>query len=392
MQQNYYTKASGQSLEAQYTVKIDTNGYISGFGLASTSTGATPTSAFIVRADSFSIASPTGPGVTPTTPFIVRTTPTTINGESVAAGVYIQDVYIQSGSITNAKIGNSTIENGKIVSMDVGKLTAGSLGVSEYIRSTNYVAGSQGFIIYGNGNTEFANTTVRGTVYANAGTFAGALSGATGTFSGTLSVGTSPAVSGTSMTGSGGVINSGGTFALGNATTNISFNGTTLTLNGNIVGTSSIQANAVSGSDVYNDTSTKISPAAVGTGYNYFTIATLYFQSFGNKVIVDSKAVCAINSLTGTSGSQTFQVALFVDGSIVSCASEQKSIANDAFVLPDGSNLGYYQDIPLPTFVFTPNSNVHTYELKIIYSKGGGSGSYYVAAKNVTIKAVEYKR
>jgi hypothetical protein len=291
LQQNYYTKASGQSLEAQYTVKIDTNGYISGFGLASTANGATPTSAFIVRADSFSIASPTGPGVTPTTPFIVRTTPTTINGETVDAGVYIKDIYIQSGSITNAKIGNSTIENGKIVSMDVGKLTAGTLGVSEYIRSTNYVAGSQGFIIYGNGNTEFANTTVRGTVYANAGTFAGALSGATGTFTGALSgatgtfsgalnaasgtftgalsgatgtfsgalsgasgtftgsltVGSSPAISGTGMTGSGALINSGttGSFALGNNTTNVVYNGTALYLNGNIIATDNIKTNAV---------------------------------------------------------------------------------------------------------------------------------------------------
>jgi hypothetical protein len=48
------------TLFAQYTVKVDTNGYVSGFGLANTSRNGTPTSSFIVRADSFSIVSPTG--------------------------------------------------------------------------------------------------------------------------------------------------------------------------------------------------------------------------------------------------------------------------------------------------------------------------------------------
>lgn len=379
LQQNYYTKASGQSLEAQYTVKLDTNGYVSGFGLASTATGATPTSSFIVRADSFSIASPTGPGITPAMPFVVRTTATTINGVSIPAGVYIDEariVNLDARKIVSGYINADRVEagtfDGKIINVDAAVITSGTITNARIgdIYSTNYVAGSAGWKIAKDGSAELN----------------------TGTFRGNLTVGSSPAVSGTSMTGSGGVINTGGTFALGNSTTNITYNGTVLTLNGTVVGTNSIQANAVSGSDVYNDTSTKVSSAAVGTGYNYFTIATLYFESFGNKVIVDSKAVCSVYSLSGTSGSQTFQVALFVDGAIVSCASEQKQLAGDPYVLPDGSNLAYFQDIPLPTFVFTPNTNVHTYQLKIIYSKTGGAGSYYVAAKNVSIKAVEYKR
>jgi len=62
---------------------------------------------------------------------------------------------------------------------------------------------------------------------------------------GTLQSGSSPAISGTTMTGSGGVINSTGTFALGNSTTNISFNGTQMTLNGNVVATANINLNAV---------------------------------------------------------------------------------------------------------------------------------------------------
>ena len=68
-----------------------------------------------------------------------------------------------------------------------------------------------------------------------------------------LQAGVTPAVSGTTMSGQGGIINSDGTFALGNpvnSTTgigaNISYNGTAMTLNGNVVGTGNIQNNATS--------------------------------------------------------------------------------------------------------------------------------------------------
>jgi Domain of unknown function (DUF1983) len=46
------------SLFAQYTVKIDNNGYVAGFGLASQTVNGIPTSSFMVRADSFSIVNP----------------------------------------------------------------------------------------------------------------------------------------------------------------------------------------------------------------------------------------------------------------------------------------------------------------------------------------------
>ena len=58
-------------------------------------------------------------------------------------------------------------------------------------------------------------------------------------------------VSGSTMTGSGGVIESNGNFAFGNSTTNVSFNGTTMTLNGNVVATSNINANAVT--EIFSD-------------------------------------------------------------------------------------------------------------------------------------------
>lgn len=156
-------------LSGQYVFKIDNNGYVSGFGLASTLTTAAPFSSFIVRSDSFAIASPEGPAVAPAQPFIVRTTATTINGVAVPVGVYIGAAFIQNGSISTAKIGNLQVDDAKIANMSVAKLVAGKLGVAEYIESTNYAAGDAGFIIRGNGNSEFQNTTVRGTIMALAG-------------------------------------------------------------------------------------------------------------------------------------------------------------------------------------------------------------------------------
>ncbi|HHG9020848.1 TPA: host specificity protein J, partial [Citrobacter freundii] len=78
-----------------------------------------------------------GGGDTQYSPFAV------INGQ-----VFISDAFIQDGSIDNAKIG-------------------------QYIQSNVYTPGSVGWHINKNGNSEFNNVTVRGTVYASDGEFTG---------------------------------------------------------------------------------------------------------------------------------------------------------------------------------------------------------------------------
>lgn len=161
------------SLFAQYSVKVDNNGYVSGFGLMSTPINGVPTSSFIIRADSFAIAAPAGSGIATAVPFIVRTTPTTINGVPVGIGTYIDSVYISNGVITNAKIGNLAVDDAKIASLSVGKLTAGSLQVGAFLSSTNYSTGLSGFILQANGNAEFSNATVRGGIYATSGEIGG---------------------------------------------------------------------------------------------------------------------------------------------------------------------------------------------------------------------------
>jgi len=114
-------------LFGQYTVKIDLDGYVSGYGLASQVVDGVPTSEFIVRADSFAIGAPGAPGIGYMLPFVVQSTPTTINGESVPAGVYMNSAFIVNGSITNAKIADASIDNAKIVELDAGKINTGFL-------------------------------------------------------------------------------------------------------------------------------------------------------------------------------------------------------------------------------------------------------------------------
>jgi len=68
------------------------------------------------------------------------------------------------------------------------------------------------------------------------------------TVSGTFQANTA-AISGTTMTGSGGVLYASGNFAFGDSTTNIAFNGSQMSLNGNVVATANINSNAVTNSN-----------------------------------------------------------------------------------------------------------------------------------------------
>jgi len=119
------------NLEGQYTVKIDNNGNVAGFGLANTTTAAGTSSEFTVVADRFSLVS--GSDTLKTVPFAVQATATTINGQSVPAGVYMDNAFIKNGSIESAKIG--TLAADKITSgfIDADRIEANSVEASKLI-------------------------------------------------------------------------------------------------------------------------------------------------------------------------------------------------------------------------------------------------------------------
>lgn len=99
-------------LNAQYYLRLQSGGYISGFGLGTN--GAT--SDFIIHADKFAIGKPTTVDgeVTPSYAFVYQATASVINGVTVPAGLYLDSAYIKNGSITTAHIGDAQIDAAKI--------------------------------------------------------------------------------------------------------------------------------------------------------------------------------------------------------------------------------------------------------------------------------------
>lgn len=79
---------------------------------------------------------------------------------------YVVPPYIQNPiSATNQTVPDNSI--------DFTKTTIDKLYVNQSISSSNYVTGAIGWIINGDGNAEFSNVTVRGTIYATLGQIGG---------------------------------------------------------------------------------------------------------------------------------------------------------------------------------------------------------------------------
>ena len=131
LQQAMTTQASvNGDLKGQYSVKIDTNGHVAGFGLSSTLVDDTPTSAFIIRADKFALvsSSDTSDGlgtITPDSdnvPFFVHS-----DGKT-----YIKNAQIIDGSITNAKIVDATIDGElKVRNINADFIETGTIDASK---------------------------------------------------------------------------------------------------------------------------------------------------------------------------------------------------------------------------------------------------------------------
>lgn len=156
------------ALFAQYTVKLDVGGKVSGYGLASTGPSGAG-SAFAIRADRFYVAAPAGVGgVGDIVPFAVQATPVlTPAGEMLPAGVYIDAAYIRNLEAALGRFQQAIITNAMIVSVSASRITSGVISVGNYIQSSNYVAGVSGWRIHGDGSAELAAASIRGKITAN---------------------------------------------------------------------------------------------------------------------------------------------------------------------------------------------------------------------------------
>ncbi|HFB7735306.1 TPA: phage tail protein [Neisseria gonorrhoeae] len=184
-------------LEAQYTVKVDANGKVAGFGLATTPKNGTPESKFIVNADRFGIGAA---GKADVFPFVVDTQKNRvgINGELVVNGKAVVDKLnagdihggkiaadtldanrLKAGSVTAREIGAAAVTADKIganavtadkiqvadlsaVSSNLGSITGGSLNI-----------GGGNFTVSSDGILTADNAVIRGRIEADSGYFNG---------------------------------------------------------------------------------------------------------------------------------------------------------------------------------------------------------------------------
>lgn len=264
-------KTVNGDLRGQYSVKIDNNGHVSGFGLSSEPVNGAISSAFIIRADRFALASPndtTNPlgTTTPTTastPFMVFSTPTdiTLNGikKTYPAGTWINSAFIANATIDTAQIRDLTadkITSGTVtatIGISTGKVYGGVAVNSSTGNLTQTFAGSSfgtGFFLGDdagtykfyvgsptqNVNWDGSTLAVSGTVTATAGSIGGVTIASNALRSGQTAF----------NTGSGFYLGADGRFSVGNSQGNrVTWDGSTLNLSGKIVAGSAAQGGEV---------------------------------------------------------------------------------------------------------------------------------------------------
>jgi len=185
-----------------------------------------------------------------------------------------------------------------------------------------------------------------------------------------LRVGSTPVVSGTTMTGSGAVINAAGTFALGNATTNITFNNTQMSLNGNVVATGNLNLNAV----------TLTSSAFTSTGY------------------VNTEANVWQDAQTITITTNGSQVYITASGSpIIGGYFDGFETYPDDYpvyrLVRDSTILMYGGRNPSMIYSDTPTAGTYTYRLQVITEVPVGALIIaYAGLSNRSLFAIETKR
>ena len=173
-------------VEANYSVKIDNNNRITGFGLLSTTAGSTPFSEFAVVADQFSIVSPNSTADTPIQPFTVTAdkiyfgADVIVSGDLISTGtisadrLQIDNVMFDTetvGNVTSLVIKASGVDTSQIAesAITTARLSNDAVTVDKFantLQSTNYVADTAGWQILTSGNVEFQNAKVNGDIVA----------------------------------------------------------------------------------------------------------------------------------------------------------------------------------------------------------------------------------
>ncbi len=134
-------QSSINGINLQYTLKLDSRGYVSGIGLMNDG----KTSNMIINADMFALGNPAGTTGT-TYPFIFRTSAYTdeTTGTVFPIGAYMKSAFLDYASIKTAHIADGAISN---------------LKIGNVIQSNNYVLNKTGWKIDKTGTLEMNNST-----------------------------------------------------------------------------------------------------------------------------------------------------------------------------------------------------------------------------------------
>ena len=149
-------------LYAQYTVKLDVNGYVSGYGLASEEIDGNTVSSFVINADNFAIGKF---GQTDAIPFAIGT----VNGVTsigMNAATFIMDLTVTDAKVQSLKADKLFVDSGTIAAAIIGTADINNAMIGDFIESTTYIPGLAGWHINKNAFAEFQNIVARGNIEA----------------------------------------------------------------------------------------------------------------------------------------------------------------------------------------------------------------------------------
>lgn len=208
------TATSINGISASYTMRIDNNGIMSGYGVSSELiAGGAAVSKFINMVDVYAVVAPGRAfGALNSVPFAVLTTAQTINGVYFSPGVYIDGASINRETVGSAQIGKLAVDDSHVAEVSAAKVKFGEMSgdrievntlnsnrlitntlaaklaqineayvgnqhITGFIQSLDYVAGSSGWKIDKGGAVEFNTGVFRGSLAAASGTFTGEVKG-----------------------------------------------------------------------------------------------------------------------------------------------------------------------------------------------------------------------
>lgn len=339
-------------LYAQNTVKLDVNGKVSGYGLASTDTS----SVFEILADRFAVTNGLNSGIVP---FLVD-----------GPNVYIQNGFIQNAAIDAAKIANATITTAKIANAQI----TNALIADAQINTAKIVDGTITTAKIGDAQisgAKIANATITDANIANlsagkisAGSLAISWNGGS-VYSNKTWYGGAP---GFWFGSSGGVAY----MDIGNSTNYLRWDGSQLLVGGNIIATGNIQDGAVTSQHVVESSDVSLgrnvpSTWSSGASYNAATLSNVV--TTGKQVVIiprgslDASVFCNLTT-------DTLAIYAYRDATLVSTLFSQ-------LLLPGGGGATVKVSTSIGGFVTdTPPAGTYTYYLRVYIRCVGATGDW----------------